>query len=370
MGFRGSVTYRVFLATPLYVSIEEPSKTEPYAASEEFSGEHCHYDAKERQRPMSTNRQIHDWLLEPDNPSVRYRTLTELLDRKKNDPEVLQVKEQIPSSKMATKILSKMHPDGYWLQRKSTSDEYVGDGVEYGAYATTHFCLAYLAELGLDKQNSRVYKAADRYLNLQKSDGDFYRHFPCLLGYNIRTFIMLGFRKDPRMQKSIDLMLETKRSDGGYLCDMHEGKYKTREAKSCIRGSVKALLAYSELQEYWDHPRCQSLVEYFLRRDALFRTSDLTKPINHEIIKTLFPITWRASPIEIIYALSKMGYGNNDELNRAWEILDSKRDPQGKYPLDWTPTQALLKAGKRGEPNKWITLYALLSKKYKAEKIH
>jgi len=69
------------------------------------------------------------------------------------------------------------------------------------------------------------------------------------------------------------------------------------------------------------------------------------------------------------YALSKMGYGANDELNRAWVILDSKRDTQGKYRLDWTPTQALLKAGKRGEPNKWVTFYALLSKKYKSEKV-
>ncbi|MHA1937133.1 MAG: hypothetical protein ACW97O_02875, partial [Candidatus Thorarchaeota archaeon] len=203
--------------------------------------------------------------------------MTELLDRKKDDVEVVQAREQIGSSEMVTQILSKMHPDGYWLQKKPTTNEIVGDGVEYGAYATTHFCLAYLAELGLDRQNPQVSSAADRYLKLQKTDGDFYRHLSCLYGHNIRTFILLGYRQDSRVQKSIDLMLTAERPDGGYLCDLHEGKYKTKVVKSCIRGSVKTLLAFSELQEYWDHPRCQSLVEYFMKRNVLFRTSDLEK---------------------------------------------------------------------------------------------
>ena len=316
----------------------------------------------------NTHQQVLDWLLEPSNPSVRYRTMTELLDRKKDDVEVVQAREQIGSSQMVTQILSKMHPDGYWLQKKPTTNEIVGDGVEYGAYATTHFCLAYLAELGLDRQNPQVSSAADRYLKLQKTDGDFYRHLSCLYGHNIRTFILLGYRQDSRVQKSIDLMLTTERPDGGYLCDLHEGKYKTKVVKSCIRGSVKTLLAFSELQEYWDHPRCQSLVEYFMKRNVLFRTSDLEKAINHDVTRTSFPITWRAGLTEMVYALSKMGYGANDELNRAWEILDNKRDAKGKYRLDWTPTQALLKPGKRGEPNKWVTFYALLSKKYESGK--
>jgi hypothetical protein len=70
----------------------------------------------------------------------------------------------------------------------------------------------------------------------------------------------------------------------------------------------------------------------------------------------------------MVYALSKMGYGEHEELNRAWEIMDSKRDAQGKYRLDWKPRQALINPGIRREPNKWVTFYALLSRKYKSEK--
>jgi hypothetical protein len=316
---------------------------------------------------MNADQEVYDWLLEPSNPSIRYRTLTELMDRSEDDVVVVQTREQMPASQLATNILSKMHPDGYWLQKKPSTGEFVGEGTEYGAYATTHFCLAYLAELGLDRQNPQVAMAAERYLDLQKPDGDFFRHLSCLYGYNIRTYIMLGYRQDSRVQKSIELMLATERPDGGYLCDLHEGKYKTKTVKSCIRGSAKALLAFAELGEYRDHPRCQSLVEYFLKRDVLFRSSDPEKVINHDVTRTQFPITWRAGLIEMLYALSKMGYGANEELNRAWEILESKRDAQGKYQLDWSPTQTLLKPGKRGEVNKWVTLYALLAKKHNIE---
>ena len=42
-------------------------------------------------------------------------------------------------------------------------------------------------------------------------------------------------------------------------------------------------------------------------------------------------------------------------------------DTQQRFILDWTPVQVqkLFKIGKRAEPNKWITLYALLALKAK-----
>ncbi len=313
---------------------------------------------------MDGDSEVYQWLLEEDNPSVRYRTLTELLDGSPADPEVVRTKRAILSSKPVMSILARMHPDGYWLYRSPRTGAVVGDGVEYGSFVTTHFCLAYLAELGLNKEHPEVHKAANRYLDLQQDDGDFLRHYSCLYAYNIRTFVRLGFRDDPRVQKTIDLLLATTRHDGGYLCDTHEGKYKTKATKSCIRGSVKALMAFAELPEYWRHERCKDLVDYFLRRDCLFRMDDRTKPVNDDVVFTYFPDTWRASVLEIVYALSTMGYGSGEQLLRAWAVLEGKKGAQGRYILDGgTPSQvrSLFNPGKRGEPNKWITFYALLS---------
>jgi hypothetical protein len=303
-----------------------------------------------------------DWLLEPSDPSVRYRTLVELLDRG-GTPEAFEARSLIPDSAPVKKLLGAMHPDGYWLQKKSGAGALIGDGVEYGSFATTHFCLAYCAELGLSRENPLVAKAAERYLSLQNPDGDWWLHLSCLYAYNVRTFILLGYRADARVQKAVDLLLATPRPDGGYLCDIHE-KPNKKQPKSCIRGSVKALLAFAELPEYWEHKRCLHLIDYFLNRNGIYTNRDYTRFVNDDMKSDSFPIIWRTNVWEVLYALSKMGCGKDERLKDAWAVLDSRAGTEGRFKLDWTPPQSPWKAGKRGESNKWVTLYCLLAKKY------
>jgi len=113
-----------------------------------------------------TSEEVLNWLLEPENPSLRYRTLVEVLDKSPNDSEALKCKKQIAESSQVKNLLKRMHPDGYWLQKHPKTGKMLGEGVEYGAFGTTHYCLSYLAELGLDRTNSQVSKAAERYLDL------------------------------------------------------------------------------------------------------------------------------------------------------------------------------------------------------------
>jgi hypothetical protein len=318
---------------------------------------------------MDINSDVIQWLLQDDEPSMKLRTLRELLDADDAMPEVRRAKSAILQSMPVRDLLDKMQPDGYWLQKNPRTKATVGDGVMYGSFGSTHFYLAYLAELGMDRTQPEVEKAADRYLNLQKPDGDWLNHYSCLLGYNIRTFVRLGYREDVRIKRSIDLMLQTIREDGGYLCDWHEGKYKTRQVKSCIRGSVKCLLAFAELPEYWDHPRCRQLVDYFLRRGGVYQSNHPGIFVNQDMQRFSFPITWRANLWEVLYALCKMGHGNDERLQSAWNVLESRADIEGRYQLDWTPTECPWKVGKSGEINKWITFYAMLAEKYKTSSI-
>lgn len=306
---------------------------------------------------------VTEWLLEPDDPSVRNRTLIELLDKGGSDEAELAL-AAVSSSEPVKYLLQQMQPDGYWLQKNPRTGLLVGDDVLYGSFATTHFCLSYCAELGLTRDNPMVAKAAERYLGLQKSDGDWYDHLSCLYAYNIRTFIKLGYRNDPRLQKSIELMLGTVRPDGGYLCGIHE-RAKGRSQKSCVRGSAKALLAFAELPELWGHERCLRLVRYFLDRNGIYRRNDHTRFVNKDMTRDSFPVTWRTNIWEILFALAKMGYGRDGRLDDAWAVMESRRDKLGRWALDWAPTQCPWKVGRRGEPNKWVTLYCLLAEKYR-----
>ena len=314
---------------------------------------------------MDTHKSTIQWLLEDDNPSVKYRTLKEVLGQDDHSPEVRQAETALRESDPVKGLLGKMQPEGTWLQKNPRSGRVVGDGVEYGSFGTTHFCLAYLAELGLDRRHPLVEKAAGRYLSLQQPDGDWFGHFSCLDGYNINTFVRLGFQEDERVTRALELLLKTDRFDGGYLCDFHERKTGSRQPKSCFRGSVKALLAFSNFPSTWSHPRCIRLLEYFLRRGGIFQSAHADIPVNKDVLTLSFPITWRANTFEVLYALSKMGHGGDERLLPAWEALENKADASGRFVLDWTPTQSPWLVGRRGETNKWITFYVAAAKRYR-----
>src|SRR6058998_1255494 len=67
------------------------------------------------------NQDLVDWLLEEDQPSVRYYTLLDLLGRKENDPEVREAYSKIPRRGWAKDILELQKPGGYWEPNEPTS---------------------------------------------------------------------------------------------------------------------------------------------------------------------------------------------------------------------------------------------------------
>lgn len=117
----------------------------------------------QRDKTSYVDQSVLDWLLEESDPSVRYRTLTELLDVDPNDLRVREARAHIPVSRPVRRIFDRMHPDGYWLYKGK------GAGVEYSS-SSTHFVLAFLAELGLDRQDERIVRAVERHLSLDQPD--------------------------------------------------------------------------------------------------------------------------------------------------------------------------------------------------------
>jgi len=54
------------------------------------------------------------WLLEAENPSVRYWTLTDILSRSPDDPEVREAKAFIAQQPLVQELFARQHPDGHW----------------------------------------------------------------------------------------------------------------------------------------------------------------------------------------------------------------------------------------------------------------
>ncbi len=198
-----------------------------------------------------------DWLLEEDNLSVRYFTLTEILNKPQNSPEVKQAKEVIMNKGLVPKILDKMNVGGYW---ETPTTFYTAK------YKGTVWQLIILAELGADGADSRVKKACEFILEnsqhheshgfsvarAEKTGGGRQSGvIPCLTGNMVWSLIRLGYLDDPRVQAGINWITIYQRFDDtieaapkGWPYDKYEmcfGKH------SCHMGAAKALKALAEI---------------------------------------------------------------------------------------------------------------------------
>lgn len=52
-------------------------------------------------------------------------------------------------------------------------------------------------------------------------------------------------------------------------------------------------------------------------------------------------------------------------MDRAWSLLDSKKNIDGKLTLEGTLTKQPCSFGKVGQENKWVTFYSVLAEKYR-----
>ncbi len=101
---------------------------------------------------MKSNAQV-EWLLQDNQPAVKYLTLSDLLDRTPSDSELKEVYAKIPEKGWAASILQRQDPKGTWAS-----------GFYQPKYLATNWQLLVLSDLGLTAQIPAVKKACDLYL--------------------------------------------------------------------------------------------------------------------------------------------------------------------------------------------------------------
>ena len=156
------------------------------------------------------------WLLESGDPSVRYLTLTEILDKPSDSNEVLEAKKHIPNGPIVKTLLSGQRADG-------------GFGVHpYQKWTGAHWRLVSLVELGIPARFRPAVKATDLVLkwllgeahirNVPKINGR-YRRCASQEGNALAVCSRLGLAEDPRVVKLAESLVEWQWPDGGWNCD-------------------------------------------------------------------------------------------------------------------------------------------------------
>jgi len=321
-----------------------------------------------------------DWLLERENPSVRYFTLTEILDKTENDLEVKEAKDEIMKIGVVPMILAKQKNEGYWETPESF----------YTAkYRGTVWQLIILAELKADEKDERLRKACEFILenSQDRGSGGFSefraetgggwhdRVLPCLTGNMVWSLIRCGYLEDPRAQQGINWIVKYQRFDDainevlkGWPYDRQGhphcwGYTHTRHVHTCHMGVVKALKALAEIPVDERSEDVKNTIEkgaeYMLKHHIHKRSHDLSRVSKPSWLKFGFPLMWDTDALEILGILTKLGF-KDKRMQEALDLMISKQDDQGRWKLESTFNGRFqVDIEQKGRPSKWITLNAL-----------
>lgn len=291
---------------------------------------------------MEIDDPVVGWLLGEDNPAVRLRALTELLDVPRDDPRVrdaeLAVAAWLPQAK-----------DTAWMQE--------AHGLRF-----TYNLLA-LAECGLAPADVDTSPALSRLMNEPFDAG-------CGDAMLARALVMLGCANEPSVLTAMAGFAQNILPDGGFLC-LHRLKVMRYLPKSCIKADMHVLLMLAELSlRGFEVEYAGRLLNYFLRRQVFYRSDApgvlvLNCEKGKRMTDSFFPAeAMRVGLPQLLFAFSALGAGNAPELERAWALLEDNRSADGKYLQQGAPPHSYLPRERAGKPGKWVTLYALLAKRY------
>jgi hypothetical protein len=321
-----------------------------------------------------------DWLLEDDNPSVKYFTLIDLLEKSSEDSELIESKKQIMEIGVVPKILEKQNPGGYWGKPE---EFYVRS-----KYKGTVWNLIILASLGANENDKRIRDTVEFILknsqdltrggfapwSIKKGGGAPGKAIPCLTGNMIWSMIRFGYLEDPRVQKGINWITKYQRFDDGEYIDLPDDwPYKAQKAcfstHSCHMGVVKALKALAEIPENKRNKdvnnTIKKAVDYLLLHHIYKRSHDLSKMSKPGWLRLRFPHMYQDDILEILEILTKLGI-HDERMQDAIDIIVSKQDDKGRWILEDTFNgRFITNIEAKGKPSKWITLSAIrMLKKY------
>jgi hypothetical protein len=313
------------------------------------------------------------WLLEKDNPSVRYFTLSQILDKPASNFEVQEAKKEIMTVGVVPQILAKQNSGGYWEEP---------DRFYTAKYKGTVWQLVILAELAADERDERVKKACEfiletsqerksggfsAWLSVTVGGGRYSGVLPCLTGNMVWSLIRLGFLGDPRVQRGVEWIVQYQRFDDGEAYPPKVWPYEKATScfskHSCHMGVVKALKALAEIPvEKRSTEVADTLdrgIEYMLKHHIFKRSHNLSKVSKPGWLRLGFPLMYQTDVLEILGILTSLGC-KDERLQEAVDLVLSKQDENGMWTLENTFNGRFqVNIEQKGAVSKWVTLNAL-----------
>jgi len=304
------------------------------------------------------------WLLEEANPCVRYRTLTELLDRPARDREVAATKKAIPAWPPATRVLEMASdPENFaWPRGTKLSAAQLGRDIGMAV------------RLGIPSGHPALRRCAE-FLRSRLPDvlGSH-----CYLPELVLASVRFGDPADPETLRLVEkVALNEVLADGNRSPTVAFGRAQTCcGSHSCHSAVVRALDCVASVPE---RLRTDTMRD-FLRRGAEFLAAHRLYGKNHHRFRPIrgeytllhqpWGLDWKTDILDLLDVATRMGMAGSRALADALKLLLQKQGADGRWVLEkgYHTDRPLLanllwNVEKPGRPGKWVTLEALLMMK-------
>ncbi|MGZ3583984.1 MAG: hypothetical protein ACXWP6_15100 [Ktedonobacterales bacterium] len=310
-----------------------------------------------RHAPEPTRSAI-QWLLDSD-PAIRWQALRDLTDAP--DEEVAAERARVATEGAGAQLLALQAPDGRW-----------GGAAWNRGWDSTMHVLSLLREMGLDPASDAARRAVGLVRDHvtwqgwgpQGADNPFFagEGEPCINGQVAASGAYFG--QDVR--GLVDRLLGEQLADGGWNCEAENGS--TRSSFNTTICVLEALLEYERAGGGSPEVTAARLrgQEYLLER-RLFRRRSTGEAIERDRkgdaawTRFAFPTWWHYDVLRGLEYLRRAGVAPDERVAEAIELVASKRDGAGRWPLESQyPGKMPVETDEgEGRPSRWNTLRAL-----------
>jgi hypothetical protein len=298
-----------------------------------------------------------DWLLDSD-PAIRWQVLRDLADAPPD--AVAAERARVADEGWGARLLALQGGDGQWAGGAC----FPAEGWQRGAgqpWTSTLPSLQLLQEFGIDPAAGRVRRAVEAvrdHCRWEHAGQPFFRGEvePCING---RT-VTLGAYFGQDVEDVVARLLGEPLEDGGWNCEAENGS---------VRSSFATTI--NVLEGLWAHEQAtggsaESIAarrrgeEYLLER-RLFRRKSTGEVVDPAWLAFSFPVRWHYDVLRALEHFRSVGGAPDPRIAEAIDLVRSKRQPDGTWPLENTHPGAVHFALEDGDgrPSRWNTLRAL-----------
>ena len=298
-----------------------------------------------------------EWLLNSE-PAVRWQAMRDLTDAPAE--AIATERAGVPHTGIAATILESQHADGSWRRENAP------------AWLTTLFTMQLLRSTGIDPTDPAAEAAVARIetglrwndlggcweLRPPETGGNTFfegEEEPCINGGALAAGAYFGRPSQHLVQRLLDEQME----DGGWNCEAPKSTRSSFHTTLCV---LEGLLEYE--QAVGAAPEValarHSGNEYLLQR-LLHRRLSTGEVANPEFLQFAFPPRYHYDVLRALDYFRASGTAPDPRMREAINIVQGKRLPDGRWPLDATYDESLAVTLDEavGQPSRWNTLRAL-----------